>query len=213
MNKRYYSLIDQALIQLQRGLTTLCADVSPMRANPAAGIHESILTPAEQRCSAALMRVNHAGEVCAQALYYGQMSTTASLPVKEMLKSAAEEETDHLAWTEQRIKELHSHTSYLNCFWYFNSYILGMVFGLTKDSVGLGFVEETERQVSQHLRRHLSKIPAADLKSRTLIAAMQADEERHGSSALRAGAKELPWPIKKAMAAMSKVMTTLSFWL
>ncbi len=206
-------MMDQALIQLQRGLTTLCAEVSPMRANPAAGVRESILTPAEQRCSASLMRVNHAGEVCAQALYYGQMCTTASPMVREMLKDAAQEETDHLAWTQQRITELHSHTSYLNCFWYLNSFILGMVFGLTKDSVSLGFVEETERQVSQHLCRHLSKIPAADVKSRAIVAAMQADEERHGGSALRAGAKHLPWPIKKAMSAMSKVMTTMSAYM
>jgi ubiquinone biosynthesis monooxygenase Coq7 len=208
MNKRSYSIIDQFLIQVEHGLMTLCAHTTPSRPNPAENVPEPLLTPAEQRQSAALMRVNHAGEVCAQALYYGQLVTTRSPQVRAILEAAAEEENDHLAWTKQRILELQSHPSYLNIFWYQYSFLLGMVAGLAGDQFGLGFVEETERQVSEHLDRHMQRMPSVDIKSYKIIEAMRVDEQRHGYSALQAGAKTLPKWIRKTMACLSKIMTT-----
>ncbi len=213
MNKRHYSFVDQIIIQFEHGLSTLCGDRPASRPSPAENLSEPTLTRAEQRYSASLMRVNHAGEVCAQALYYGQLTCARSPQVREVLEKAALEENDHLAWTKQRIRELHSHTSWLNPFWYTNSYLLGMLAGLVKDQMGLGFVEETERQVSEHLNKHLRKMPVADIKSRKIIEKMRLDEQRHGFAATEAGAATLPTPIKKAMFCLSKVMTTLSAWI
>jgi len=157
------------------------------------------------------MRVNHAGEICAQALYFGQMAMARSPEVYQTLEAAAEEETDHLAWTAQRLQELQSHRSYLNAFWYLQAYLIGLAAGLAGDRWSLGFIEETEQQVTHHLEGHLCRLPLADTKSRKIIAQMRIDEQRHGKTAAQAGARPLPKPIKLLMAAQAKVMTTLAF--
>lgn len=213
MNKRSYSKLDQLFIQLERGLTTLCTDLQSRRPSPAADVVEPMLTASERRTSSEMMRVNHAGEVCAQALYFGQMSMARLPGVYTTLEKAADEETDHLAWTAQRLQELNSHTSYLNFFWYTQAYMIGVIAGLAGDHWSLGFIEETEQQVSQHLDGHLKRLPLADSKSRKIIAQMRADEQHHGQTAAAAGARALPWPIKKLMAAQAKVMTTLAVYI
>ncbi len=210
MNKRTYSRVDNLLIQLQRGLTTLGASPVGGRESPAAGVTGADLTASEKKLSAELMRVNHAGEICAQALYYGQMAMAKDPVIQETLAKAAEEETDHLAWTEQRLKELNSHTSYLNFFWYSQSFLIGMAAGLAGDGLSLGFVEETERQVTQHLEGHLHRLPEKDLKSRKIVAQMRKDEQRHGQAAARAGAKPLPELLKLLMSFQAKILTCVA---
>lgn len=211
---RHYNWIDQAIIHVQQilsGVTTPSAKSSTP--NPAADLPEPILTEKEKHESERLMRVNHCGEVCAQALYQGQLAIARSEKTKTLLKKASVEETDHLLWTKKRIEELGGHTSYLNIFWYANSFFIGAVAGLAGDSWSLGFVEETERQVTKHLESHLGKLPMADTKSRKIIAKMRDDEKQHGHAASQAGAKELPDPIKKLMSLHAKIMTTLSYWI
>jgi 3-demethoxyubiquinol 3-hydroxylase len=207
MNKRGYSIMDRLLIQFQNGLNSLCTEAHSQRPNPAAGLKEPLLTAGERRLSGELMRVNHTGEICAQALYYSQMAVAKNRLVEETLAKAAEEETDHLAWTAQRLKELNAHPSYLNFFWYGQAYLIGLAAGLSGDGKSLGFVEETERQVSRHLDKHLDRIPARDLKSRAIIQQMRADEQRHGQNASQAGAVSLPFIIKLIMTLQAKVMT------
>lgn len=210
MNKRSYSKLDQILIQLERGLTTVCAELPSQRPNPAAEISEPLLNDAERSASAELMRVNHAGEVCAQALYYGQMAMARSQYVHDELAKAAAEETDHLAWTAQRLTELNSHRSYLNFFWYSQAYLIGLAAGIAGDRWSLGFIEETERQVTHHLNGHLNRLPEKDLKSRKIVTQMREDEKRHGQSAAHAGAKSLPKLIKRLMTCQAKIMTCVA---
>lgn len=212
MDKRSYSKFDRLLIQLERGLATVCSDLQSRRPNPAVNMPEPLLTESQRRVSCEMMRVNHAGEVCAQALYLGQMTLARSPAVYETLEKAAEEETDHLAWTAERLKELNSHRSYLNVFWYTQAYAIGWMVGFAGDRWSLGFIEETERQVTQHLAGHLDRLPAADTKSRKIITQMREDEQRHGQTAAQSGARPLPRPIKRLMAAQAKIMTSLAAW-
>lgn len=210
MNKqgqRNYSPLDYVLIQLQRGLITLCANPVAERPNPAAGMMEPSLTVVQRQTSGELMRVNHSGEVCAQALYYGQMAMARTPLIHDVLERAAAEETDHLAWTAQRLQELGTHRSYLNAFWYSQAYLIGLLAGLAGDRWSLGFVEETERQVSRHLDGHLNRLPVNDSKSRKIVAKMRDDEQRHGQTAAQAGAAPLPDWIKILMSLQAKVMT------
>ncbi len=213
MNKRTYSFLDKVFIEFGRGLTTLFCDLPSQNPNPAADLTEPQLNSEEKKLSAQLMRVNHAGEVCAQALYYGQMTQAQNPCVYNTLAKAALEETDHLAWTSQRLRELNTHRSYLNFYWYFQSFCLGALAGFAGDRWSLGFVEETETQVSQHLQKHLLKISLTDHKSRKILEHMREDEINHGKAAHQAGAKALPLPIKFLMGLQSKILTTLALWI
>ncbi|MBL8386134.1 MAG: 2-polyprenyl-3-methyl-6-methoxy-1,4-benzoquinone monooxygenase [Burkholderiales bacterium] len=169
------------------------------------------LTAEERHEAAALMRVNHVGEVCAQALYHGQAATARTPAVRAHMERAATEEGAHLAWTATRIAELGGRTSLLNPLWYAGAFALGAVAGRLGDPVSLGFVAETERQVEQHLEGHLGRLPHADRRSRAIVEAMQADEVRHARDAVAAGGVDLPFPARLAMKAMAKVMTTVAY--
>lgn len=166
------------------------------------------LNSAETRLSASLMRVNHVGEVCAQALYNAQLLATQNPALRESFRQAAREETDHLAWTQQRLRELNARPSILNPLWYAGAFGIGWVAGRIADSVSLGFVVETERQVEAHLASHLDQLPATDVTSRAIVQQMKDDEARHGAQAQLAGATALPMPVRWAMRAAAKVMTT-----
>jgi ubiquinone biosynthesis monooxygenase Coq7 len=181
------------------------------RPSPAEGHDDTELSPEERRHVAGLMRVNHTGEVCAQALYQGQ-ALTAKLPtVREEMQQAAEEEIDHLVWCEQRLRELDSHTSYLNPAWYGLSFALGAIAGAIGDKVSLGFVAATEERVCNHLKEHLRQVPEEDRKSQLILQQMLEDEQRHGENALQAGGTDFPPPVKDAMSAVAKVMTRSSY--
>lgn len=210
---RYYTWIDDILMKVDSALNTVCSHQPQSRPNPADDIKESALSSQQRRQSQGFMRVNHSGEVCAQALYDGQLVLAKNQKTRKMLKQAAIEETDHLAWTRQRLQELETHRSYLNLFWYVNSFLIGMIAAKCGDHLSLGFVEETERQVSDHLTSHLNRLPKQDRRSRAIVAQMRLDEEQHGQAAQRAGAHELPTPIKKLMKLNAKVMTTLAYYL
>src|SRR3990167_3659898 len=172
---------------------------------PAHDMAEPILTDEQKKQSAALMRVNHAGEICAQALYHGQGLVSHSPRVREKMQHAALEEGDHLAWCQQRLDELHSHPSYLNPFWYSGAFLIGMVAGMVGDTWSLGFLAETEQQVVKHLGSHLHLLPAEDQKSAAVLQQMQVDEAMHRDEALNLGGKLLPALVKQAMALTSKV--------
>lgn len=199
--------LDRLIIQFDQALRTLVPGSSTARRpSPGSAIMEHELDDAEREHAAALMRINHTGEVCAQALYQGQ-ALTARLPaVREAMEHAAQEETDHLAWCEQRLEELDSHTSYLSPAWYAMSFGLGAIAGLVGDKWSLGFVAETEQQVCDHLRDHLEQLPQHDGKSHAVLSQMLVDEKAHGDSARLAGGVELPLPIKLGMSLMSVVM-------
>jgi ubiquinone biosynthesis monooxygenase Coq7 len=169
------------------------------------------LDVAERKHAAGLMRVNHVGEVCAQALYQSQKLLARDSQIQEMLEHSAQEEMDHLAWCETRLKELDSHTSYLNPLWYAGSFAIGLVAGLAGDKWSLGFVAETEKQVESHLESHLQKLPETDHRSRAIVEQMRVDEIAHGQAALNAGGESLPEPIQKMMQALSKLMTTTAY--
>lgn len=181
------------------------------RPTPAATIAAAPLTKQQQKHVAGLMRVNHAGEVCAQALYQGQALTAGLESVREKMTLAAEEEIDHLAWCEQRLNELNDSTSKLNAGWYLLSFTLGAVAGLAGDKWSLGFVAETERQVTRHLQNHLTQLPSQDEKSRAILKQMIIDETAHATNATEAGGIELPTIIKQLMTLMSKLMTKSSY--
>jgi len=174
-------------------------------------VRDTTFASAEKQHVAGLMRVDHAGEVCAQALYQGQ-AFTAKLPdIRAKMEEAAEEEMDHLAWCQGRLNELNSHTSYLNPFWYGGSFILGALAGLAGDKWSLGFVAETERQVERHLEDHLGQLPLKDEKSRAILEQMKEDEAQHSTVAMEMGAATLPEPVQWLMGKMSKIMTTLAY--
>ena len=184
---------------------------SAARPSPAEGHSDTELSDSERRHVAGLMRVNHTGEVCAQALYQGQ-ALTAKLPtVREEMQQAAEEEVDHLVWCEQRLRELDSQPSILNPAWYGLSFALGAVAGAIGDRVSLGFVAATEERVCRHLQDHLKSLPEDDRKSRLILQQMLEDEQRHGDNALAAGGTDFPRPVKDAMTAVSRVMTGSSY--
>lgn len=204
--------IDQLFSRLDHGLRSTMARPSPNRASPADAISEDPIEnqPLLRNASASLMRVNHVGEVCAQALYQGQALTCRSLDVKAKMNLAAEEEIDHLNWCYRRIEQLDSHTSYLNPLWYLGSFALGIGAGLAGDKWSLGFLAETERQVVEHLESHLERLPAEDIVSRAIVAQMAEDEAKHAEMAIDNGAAELPEFIKQAMKTTAKLMTRLS---
>ena len=211
MSSRSYTPTDHLIANLDQALRTVFGrPLVTERPNPAAQVDERELSDAERRSSAGMMRVNHAGEVCAQALYQGQ-ALTAKLPdVRDRMERAAQEENDHLDWCEGRLKELGSHTSVLNPFWYAGSFAIGAAAGVAGDKWSLGFVAETERQVVRHLDGHLARLPENDARSRAIVEQMKEDEAHHATTALEAGGAELPPPIRRLMTLTSKVMTTLA---
>jgi ubiquinone biosynthesis monooxygenase Coq7 len=204
---------DALITEFDTGLRTLLAKPHSVRAHPDANIAETDLSEAQKKQAGALMRVNHTGEVCAQALYSGQSLTAKSAETTAALKQAAHEETEHLAWCESRITQLGSHTSLLNPLFYLGSFSLGVLAGAVGDKWSLGFVEETEKQVGAHLTSHLEKLPQADQKTRKIIEQMQEDEARHANEAKQHGAAELPAPVKFLMKKVSKLMTSSSYYL
>lgn len=211
--QRQYSPIDHVLIQLDLGLRTLLGNPIPSgRPDPAEAQPEAALAHPERRQAARLMRVNHCGEVCAQALYQGQALTARSEQIKHAMRQAAAEENDHLVWCERRIDALGSHTSFLSPLFYIGSLSLGAAAGLAGDRWNLGFLAETERQVTAHLEGHLSRLPAADAKSRAIVQQMKDDESRHAAAATDAGAAALPFPLPQLMRLASQVMTRTTYW-
>jgi len=209
---RHLTLLDRLITEADTALRTITSrGHSAQRASPASGHCEAELAGRERRHAAGLMRVNHTGEVCAQALYQGQ-ALTAKLPtVRQEMQQAAAEEVDHLVWCEQRLQELDSSPSVLNPLWYGLSFALGAVAGAIGDEVSLGFVAATEERVCRHLRDHLKELPAEDRKSRLILQQMLEDEQRHGDKALEAGGADFPQPVKDAMSAVSKLMTRSSY--
>jgi ubiquinone biosynthesis monooxygenase Coq7 len=205
--------IDRLITGFDRGLRTLFAPAPTARAVPGNEQPDAVLDDDERALSAALMRVNHAGEVCAQALYHGQALTARNTVARAALDTAAQEETEHLAWTERRIAELGGRKSLLGPAWYAGSFALGAVAGLAGDKWNLGFLGETERQVVKHLEGHLERLPAADRKSRAILEQMKDDESRHATSAYKHGAAELPWPVRVLMRASSRAMTRTAYWI
>jgi ubiquinone biosynthesis monooxygenase Coq7 len=211
-NERHYSPLDQVLLQADRALRTLLPfSGQPSRPSPALLSTGQPLSDEDSRHVAGLMRINHTGEVCAQALYQGQ-ALTAKLPnVRKAMEHSAEEEVDHLAWCEQRIHQLGSHTSVFNPLFYGFSFGIGAVAGLISDRVSLGFVAATEDQVCKHLDDHLVKIPAEDAKSRAILEQMRRDEQQHADAAIDAGGFRFPRPVTFGMALLSKVMTKSTY--
>ena len=212
MDRRQLSPIDLLVSQADQVLRTLTGGVNRAgRPSPAEPEESSELVESERRHAAGLMRVNHTGEVCAQALYQGQ-ALTARLPdVREEMEQAAAEEVDHLVWCEERLEELDSHPSVLNPLWYGMSFALGAAAGLAGDRWSLGFVAATEERVCQHLEDHLQRLPESDTRSRRIIEQMLEDERRHGETALEAGGEDFPEPVKQAMARVARLMTESSY--
>ena len=208
---RTASALDSLLNAADNALRTLSGGAHPSRPTPDAAAHD--LEPAQRRQSGALMRVNHVGEVCAQALYQAQALTGRSAPLRAAMAEAARDEADHLAWTEQRLAELGDRPSWLNPLWYAGAFGIGLVAGRISDRVSLGFVVETERQVEEHLAGHLYRLPATDLASRAIVEQMKLDEARHGRQAQEAGAAELPPPVRTLMRWAAKVMTTTAHYI
>ncbi|WP_368562530.1 2-polyprenyl-3-methyl-6-methoxy-1,4-benzoquinone monooxygenase [Pseudoxanthomonas sp. UTMC 1351] len=211
MVTRTLSPFDRLLIEAQRGLETVLGAPPAHRPNPAAGTPDVELDPAEQRHAAGLMRINHVGEICAQGLYFGQAAVARDAETRQYLLEAAQEETDHLAWCADRLRELDSRPSLFNPLWYAGSYALGALAGLRGDGWSLGFVVETERQVEAHLDEHLQTLPEADLRSRDILSVMKEDEARHADHAEQAGARALPPPIPTLMAGASNLMKAIAY--
>ncbi len=205
--------LDALIIEFDTGLRTLLAKPRSIRPHPDANIAEADLTETEKRQASSLMRVNHTGEVCAQALYSGQAFTAHQPETTVALKQSALEETEHLAWCESRINQLGGRTSLLNPLFYASSFGLGIIVGTLGDKWNLGFVEETEKQVEAHLASHLDKLPQSDQKTRKIIEQMQQDEAKHAQEAKRHGAIDLPAPVKFLMTQASKLMTTSTYYL
>ncbi len=198
---------DRFLSSLDHALRTLSGAVHAARPLPSGAASTATLAAADGRLSGALMRVNHVGEVCAQALYQAQALTARTPQLRQQMIDAAREETDHLAWTQQRLQELGDRPSLLNPLWYAGAFGIGLLAGRLGDAVSLGFVVETERQVEQHLAGHLDRLPVSDERSRAIVAAMKDDEARHADDALAAGALPLPAPVRWLMRGAARVMT------
>ena len=211
MNVRTLSPFDRLLDRCERALEAIAGMPMAGRPSPASGIAEADLDDAERRHAAGLMRVNHTGEVCAQALYFGQAALARDEANRAHLLHAAAEETDHLAWCAERLQQLDSRPSLLNPLWYAGSYAIGAAAALVGDPVSLGFVVETEHQVEAHLAEHLEKLPAADERSRAVLTQMQADEIRHADAAQQRGGIALPFPLPQLMHASSMVMKTVAY--
>ncbi|WP_079437048.1 2-polyprenyl-3-methyl-6-methoxy-1,4-benzoquinone monooxygenase [Zoogloea sp. LCSB751] len=206
-------MLDQLIIGFDKALRTVFADAYTVRPVPGETLPEADMSDQEKRHAASLMRVNHCGEICAQALYQGQALMSQNEGIKKALAGAAHEETEHLAWTERRIAELGGRKSFLNPVWYSGSLAIGMLAARFGDGVNLGFLAETERQVEAHLDSHLGRLPEQDLRSREIVTQMKVDEVAHADTAVRLGAVELPTPVKAAMKATSKLMTGVAYWL
>lgn len=204
--------LDKLIIEFDKGLRTLLAPAHSARPLPGRDLPEVALTDAERKHAAGLMRVNHVGEICAQALYQGQALTARDPLAKTALQNAAREETEHLAWCESRIQALNGRKSLLNPLWYTGSLVMGLGAGVLGDRWNLGFLAETERQVESHLHGHLQDLPEADAKSRAVVGQMQQDEARHAQTAVTYGARKLPMPARMAMRLASKIMTKTAYW-
>jgi ubiquinone biosynthesis monooxygenase Coq7 len=203
--------VDRFIAQFDRALRAVAGVAQASRASPAEQVPENSMEAGPRAHAAALMRVNHVGEVCAQALYQGQALTARQATAREALEKAAREEEDHLAWSADRVRELGGRLSLLNPLWYASSFAIGAAAGALGDKWNLAFLAETERQVEEHLAGHLEALPADDRRTRAVVEAMRADEARHRASALELGAAELPEPIKRAMRLASKVMTSVAY--
>jgi ubiquinone biosynthesis monooxygenase Coq7 len=213
MSERHYTAFDQVLVNFDQAVRTLFGRPKVTERRNPAELHTDVdLNDDERRHIGRLMRVNHTGEVCAQALYQGQALTARNASVREGLERSAREENDHLAWCEQRIDELGGRKSLLNPLWYAGSFAMGAAAGIAGDKWSLGFVVETERQVENHLEDHIAQVPADDQRTRAILEQMQADEAHHAEVAGAAGGAELPQPVKLAMKAVSKVMTRGVYW-
>jgi len=204
-------MIDHLILGFDRALRTLSGGAVSTRPHPARSLPEAQLTPDERRHAAGLMRVNHTGEVCAQALYQAQALIARDAATRDRLVQAAREEEEHLAWTQQRLSELDDRPSLVNALWYAGSFATGLLAGVAGDRVSLGFVVETERQVEAHLTTHMDRLPAGDRKSRAIVSAMRDDEVRHGMAARDAGATELPWFARALMRSAARVMTFAAY--
>ena len=212
MSTRTLSPLDRALVEIERALGTIFEPAPvAVRPSPAADIDDVPLDDAARRHAAGLMRVNHVGEVCAQALYFGQAAVAHDETQRARMLAAASEETDHLAWCGERLQELDSRPSLLNPFWYAGAYAIGAAAGLVSDRLSLGFVVETERQVEAHLGEHLEKLPENDARSRAIVLRMKEEEARHADNALAAGAQTLRAPLPALMRFASQVMKTIAY--
>lgn len=206
-------MIDNAIIEFDKVLRTLFCRAPTIREVPGRDLPEAPLSAAEKKHAGALMRVNHVGEICAQALYQGQAMTCRNPEVRKALEQAGREETEHLAWTERRIEELGGRKSRLNPVWYAGALSFGVVAGKLGEGWNLGFLAETERQVEAHLDGHLSRLPEADTRSQAVVRQMKLDEKEHADMAVRLGARELPGPVKTAMRLAARVMTSTAYYL
>lgn len=204
--------VDKLIIQFDKGLRTLFAPAQTARPMPGDALAEAELSGEEKKLAAALMRVNHCGEICAQALYQGQSLTARDPAIQKALEQAAWEETEHLAWCERRVAEVGGRTSLLNPLWYASSLAIGALAGALGDKWNLGFLAETERQVGAHLDGHMHRLPVQDAKSRAIIGQMKVDELGHAATAIQYGGAELPLPVKVAMKLTAKVMTSAAYW-
>jgi len=202
---------DRSIAELDKAVRVLFGDPVARRPNPAEGVREDNLDPELRRHAAALMRVNHCGEVCAQALYQGQALGSSNESLRRALQSAASEESDHLAWSAERVRELGGHLSLLNPFWFAGSFALGYAAGRLGDGWNLGFLAETEHQVEEHLQGHIERLGNRDTRTRAIIEGMQREEAEHRQNAERLGARELPEVVARAMRVAARVMTTLSY--
>jgi ubiquinone biosynthesis monooxygenase Coq7 len=204
-------MLENLIVPFDRALRTLTGTVSPTRPTPGERIAEPDLTAQERRDAAGLMRVNHTGEVCAQALYAAQALVARDADVRARYAEAAREEEDHLAWTQARLAELDARPSLLNPLWYAGSFAIGLAAGVAGDRANLGFVVETERQVEEHLTAHIERLPPNDTRSRAIVTQMRDDEARHGAMATDAGAVPLPFPVRRAMRAAADVMRAVAY--
>ena len=204
--------VDRLIVEFDKGLRTLFSQAHSARPYPDAELQDAPLDEAEKKHAAALMRVNHTGEICAQALYQGQALTARDPQVQRRLELAAQEETEHLAWTAKRVHELGGHLSVLNPLWYSGSLAMGAFAGLLGDKWNLGFLAETERQVGEHLQSHLQKLPVQDEKSRAIVQQMYVDETAHADMAVELGGAPLPQPVQFAMQLNGKLMTNTVYW-
>jgi len=212
MQERHLSAIDHLFVGLDSALRGISSQtIRPARNNPANGIPDAVLSPAERELSAGLMRVNHAGEVAAQGLYQGHAAVARSGSIAAQMQSAADEERDHLGWCEQRLAELDAAPSRLRPFWYAGAFAIGATSGVLGDRWSLGFVEETERQVEEHLTTHLGRLPASDARSRAIVEQMRIEEQQHGAKASAAGARKLPRIAVRMMRVAARVMTLTSY--
>ena len=204
--------INALIRQFDGALRALNGVGHPARPTPAVPVEEQALSESEQQLSARLMRVNHCGEICAQALYLGQGLTSDDILIQETMRQAAREETDHLLWCDARLEELNAHKSYLNPLFYTMSFVGGAVSGLLGNRFNLGFVAATEEQVVKHLEEHLQELPSRDKRSQAILEQMKLDEDQHRTDALNRGGMDFPKPLKSIMTALSKVMTRTTYW-